>query len=81
MSMPGLNQWRAETGDGSSLLTHREGLRNVSTRWAVTHDLAEGKDEIAWMSLYFSLGGACNPSEGSQTKPRKLWRTPDPTKN
>jgi hypothetical protein len=26
----------------------------VSTRWIVTHDLAEWKDEIAWMSLYFS---------------------------
>ena len=26
----------------------------MSTRWIVTHDLAEWKDEIAWMSLYFS---------------------------
>ena len=26
----------------------------MSTRWVVTHDLAEWKDEIAWMSLYFS---------------------------
>ena len=49
-----LNRWRAD-GDGSSLLTHIEGLRDVSTRWVVTHDLAEWKDEIAWMSLYFSL--------------------------
>jgi hypothetical protein len=49
-----LNRWRAE-GDGSSLLTHLEGLRDVSTRWVVTHDLAEWRDEIAWMSLYFSL--------------------------
>jgi hypothetical protein len=31
-----------------------EGLRDVSTRWVVTHDLAEWKEEIAWMSLYFS---------------------------
>jgi hypothetical protein len=31
-----------------------EGLRDASTRWVVTHDLAEWKDEIAWMSLYFS---------------------------
>lgn len=50
-----LNRWRAETGDGSTLLTHLEGLRDVSTRWIVTHDLAEWKEEIAWMSLYFSL--------------------------
>ena len=27
----------------------------MSTRWVVTHDLAEWKDEIAWMSLYFSV--------------------------
>jgi hypothetical protein len=32
-----------------------EGLRDVSTRWVVTHDLSEWKEEIAWMSLYFSL--------------------------
>ncbi|MDP1585093.1 MAG: hypothetical protein Q8M18_16855 [Bradyrhizobium sp.] len=49
-----LNRWRAE-GDGSTLMTHLEGLRDVSTRWIVTHDLTEWKEEIAWMSLYFSL--------------------------
>ena len=26
----------------------------MSTRWIVTHDLGQWKDEIAWMSLYFS---------------------------
>src|SRR5882757_2422675 len=49
-----LNRWRAEVADGSKLLRPLEGLRDVSTRWVVTHDLAEWKDEIAWMSLYFS---------------------------
>jgi hypothetical protein len=50
-----LSRWRTEVGDGSNLLRPLEGLRDVSTRWVVTHDLAEWKDEIAWMSLYFSL--------------------------
>jgi hypothetical protein len=50
-----LSRWRTEVGDGSNLLKPLEGLRDVSTRWVVTHDLAEWKDEIAWMSLYFSL--------------------------
>jgi hypothetical protein len=50
-----LGRWRAEVGDGSKLLRPLEGLRDVSTRWIVTHDLAEWKDEIAWMSLYFSM--------------------------
>src|SRR6476620_8699475 len=50
-----LSRWRAGVADGSQLLKPLEGLRDVSTRWVVTHDLAEWKDEIAWMSLYFSL--------------------------
>src|SRR6266700_2517747 len=50
-----LGRWRAGLADGSKLLGHLEGLRDVSTRWIVTHDLAHWKDEIAWMSLYFSL--------------------------
>jgi hypothetical protein len=48
-----LSRWRAEMG--SKRLGPLEGLRDVSTRWIVTHDLAEWKDEIAWMSLYFSM--------------------------
>ena len=49
-----LSRWRAGVADGSKLLRPLEGLRDVSTRWVVTHDLAEWKDEIPWMSLYFS---------------------------
>jgi hypothetical protein len=49
-----LSRWRSEVGDGSKLLRPLEGLRDVSTRWVVTHDLAEWRDEMAWMSLYFS---------------------------
>jgi hypothetical protein len=49
-----LSRWRAEAVDGRKRLGHIEGLRDVSTRWIVTHDLAEWKGEIAWMSLYFS---------------------------
>jgi hypothetical protein len=50
-----LGRWRAGHADGSKLLGFFEGLRDVSTRWIVSHDLAHWKDEIAWMSLYFSL--------------------------
>jgi hypothetical protein len=49
-----LTRWRAEAADGSKRLRPLEGLRDVSRRWVVTHDFAEWKDEIAWMSLYFS---------------------------
>jgi hypothetical protein len=50
-----LSRWRADVAGGGKLLGPLEGLRDVSTRWVVTHDLAEWKDEIAWMSLYFSM--------------------------
>ena len=49
-----LSRWRAKIADGGKHLEPLAGLREVSTRWIVTHDLAEWKDEIAWMSLYFS---------------------------
>jgi hypothetical protein len=49
-----LGRWRATVADGGKRLRPLEGLRDVTTRWIVTHDLAEWKDEIAWMSLYFS---------------------------
>ena len=50
-----LTRWRAEVANGSRSLSPLEGLRDVSVRWVVTHDIAEWKDEIAWMSLYFSV--------------------------
>jgi hypothetical protein len=49
-----LNRWRSGIAAGSKSLRPLEGLHDVSTRWVVSHDLAEWKDEIAWMSLYFS---------------------------
>jgi len=50
-----LSRWRAKVADGSRHLGPIEGLRDVSMRWIVTHDIAEWKGEIAWMSLYFSV--------------------------
>jgi hypothetical protein len=48
-----LSRWRAGRPNGK-LLGLIEGLRDVSTRWVVTHDIKHWKGEIAWMSLYFS---------------------------
>jgi hypothetical protein len=50
-----LRRWRTELGDRSKFLRPLAGLYDVSTHWVVTHDLAEWKDEIPWMSLYFSV--------------------------
>jgi hypothetical protein len=49
-------RWRAKVSDGSPRLRPLEGLREVSARCVVTHDLAEWREEILWMSLYFSAG-------------------------
>jgi len=49
-----LNRWRTGRAGGKVHLKLFDGLRDVSTRWVVTHDLSEWKEEIAWMSLYFS---------------------------
>jgi hypothetical protein len=48
-----LGRWRAGHPHGK-LLGLFEGLRDVSTRWVVTHDIKHWQGEIAWMSLYFS---------------------------
>ena len=48
------SRWRANVAEGNQLLGLLEGLRDVSTRWVRTHDIAHWRGEIAWMSLYFS---------------------------
>ncbi len=48
------DRWQADLTNGKQLLGIIGGLHDVSTRWAVTHDFRQWKDEIAWMSLYFS---------------------------
>jgi len=47
-------RWKLGLADGSRLMSLLEGLRDVRTRWVVTHDIAHWKGEIAWMSLYFT---------------------------
>ncbi len=49
-----LKRWRIEHAAGTPLLHPLDGLRDVATRWTVTHEFEHWKEEIAWMSLYFS---------------------------
>ena len=37
-----LNRWRANVAGGGKRLSPLAGLRDASTRWTVTHDLADG---------------------------------------
>jgi hypothetical protein len=49
-----LTRWKAERPLGKPLRP-LEGLWDASSRWVVTHDIAKWKQEICWMSLYFSV--------------------------
>jgi hypothetical protein len=48
-------RWQADAANGKELFGVLAGLHDLGTRWTVTHDIAQWQDEIAWMSLYFSL--------------------------
>jgi hypothetical protein len=48
-------RWQIQLADGREFLGAFSGLYDAATRWVVTHDLARWKNEIAWMSLYFSV--------------------------
>jgi hypothetical protein len=49
-----LKRWRADRANSGQRLRPLDGLRDVSMRWVVTHDMSEWREEIPWMSLYFS---------------------------
>jgi hypothetical protein len=48
-------RWQTELADGTQFLGLIAGLHDLATRWTVTHDIARWRDEIPWMSLYFSV--------------------------
>jgi hypothetical protein len=48
-------RWQAEVADGTQFFGFVSGLHDLATRWVVTHNIAPWHDEIAWMSLYFSV--------------------------
>lgn len=51
-----LARWQADQRAGKSYLGVLEGLRDSAVRWTVTYDWNAWADEVAWMSLYFSIG-------------------------
>jgi hypothetical protein len=48
-------RWQAEMTAGTQLFGLFGGLYDLATRWVVTHDFAAWRDEVPWMSLYFSV--------------------------
>jgi len=50
------NRWRADQLADKSYLTLRQGWIDAQERRVVTHRWVDWKEEIPWMSLYFSAG-------------------------
>ena len=50
-----LQRWQAAMARGHPVLGLFAGLHDLASRWIVTHDIARWRDEIPWMSLYFSI--------------------------
>jgi hypothetical protein len=48
-------RWQADVADGHHYFGVISGLHDLATHWVVTHDIAQWRDEIPWMSLYFSV--------------------------
>jgi hypothetical protein len=48
-------RWQTDVASGKEFLGFLAGLHHASTHWVVTHDIADWSEEIAWMSLYFSV--------------------------
>ena len=50
-----VQRWHGAMANGQEVLGLFAGLHDLATRWVVTHDIAQWRDEIPWMSLYFSV--------------------------
>jgi hypothetical protein len=50
------SRWLADQASGRKYLSVAGGLVEVRLRWAVSHRLEDWKNEIPWMSLYFTFG-------------------------
>ena len=50
-----VQRWQTAAASGQPVLGLLAGLHDLASRWIVTHDIARWRDEIPWMSLYFSV--------------------------
>jgi hypothetical protein len=84
-----LGRWQSDVASGKQALGLLEGLYDLATRWTVTRHIDDWRDEIAWMSLYFSVAVwsslvLCgfdllrNRWPGYRRRPRDRWPEPRP---
>jgi hypothetical protein len=51
-----LARWRTDQENGRHYLSVANGWADVHRRWAVSYGWEDWKDELPWMSLYFTFG-------------------------
>jgi hypothetical protein len=51
-----LSRWHGDEAQGKTYLSLAQGVYDASHRWVATLSYQEWRDEIPWMSLYFSVG-------------------------
>jgi hypothetical protein len=49
------HRWQEDILNNKPLLGFLDGIKDLQTKWVVTHDISDWKQEIPWMSLYFSV--------------------------
>ena len=49
-------RWRADQAHSKQYLSVADGWRDASSRWIVTRAWSDWRDEMPWMSLYFTAG-------------------------
>ena len=50
------SRWRVDQANGRPYLSIADGLVDVRRRWTVSYRWADWRNEVPWMSLYFSFG-------------------------
>ena len=49
------SRWLADEASGRLYLSVAQGMLDVSERWVVSHRWEDWQNDVAWMSLYFSV--------------------------
>ena len=49
-----ITRWQAQAASSAQFLGIIAGVHDLGSRWVITYDIAHWREEIPWMSLYFS---------------------------
>ncbi len=78
-------RWLADEASGRHYLSIAQGMHDVAVRWVVSYRWADWKNEVVWMTLYFSVAvwlsialihaPVAEPESGSAAHQRKRLQT------